>query len=46
MRREDTEQQNEVELCTTLSIAFIDSDRSPTQEEVDQLLGVRPVSLV
>ena len=42
--RQDADQLNEVELCTTLSIASSGSDRSLTQEEVDQLLGVRPVS--
>lgn len=42
--RQDEEQQLEAELCTTLSIAFADSDRPLTQDEVDLLLGVRPPS--
>jgi hypothetical protein len=44
MTQDDVEQQIEAELCTTLSIAFSDSDRVLTQDEVDLLLGVRPAS--
>ena len=44
--RQDADQLDEVELCTTLSIASSGTDRSLTQDEVDQLLGVRPASYV
>lgn len=43
--RQDPEQLIEVELCTTLLIAASGSDDALTQDEVDQLLGIRPRSL-
>jgi hypothetical protein len=38
------ELRSEGELCTTLGIASWGAERPLTQDEVDQLLGVRPRS--